>query len=196
MITKRCHWCEGDELYENYHDKEWGIPVFDDKILFEFLVLETFQSGLSWITILRKRENFRFAFDDFDPKKIAQYADKQIVELLQNKKIIRNKAKIVATINNAKAFLKIQEREGRFAKYIWRFVDGKPIQNNFKTAKEIPVTNDLAQKIAKDLKQNGFKFIGPIVIFSHMEATGMMNNHVTSCFRHKEVKNIKIKTPF
>jgi len=190
MTIKRCYWCEGDELYKNYHDKEWGVPIFNDKILFEFLVLETFQSGLSWITILRKRENFRLVFDNFNPEKIAQYSNKKIEALLQNPKIIRNKAKILATINNAKAFLEIQKKEGSFAKYIWSFVDGKPIQNNFKTSKEIPVTNDLAQKVAKDLKQKGFKFIGPIVIFSHMEATGMMNNHITSCFRHKEVKNI------
>ncbi len=193
MCLKRCQWCLGDTLYESYHDNEWGVPIFDDTLLFEFLVLETFQSGLSWITILRKREFFREAFDNFDAQKIVTYNEAKINTLLNNPKIIRNKAKIMATIANAKAFIEIKEKKGSFANYIWDFVDGKPIQNKYKTSEEMPVTNDLAKKIAKELKEKGFKFIGPIVMYSHMEATGMMNNHLIDCFRYEQINALHQK---
>ena len=186
-MKKRCHWPGDDTLYQEYHDKEWGVPVYDDDKLFEFLILETFQAGLSWITILRKRENFRKAFDNFDYQKIALYNEEKYNELLQDAGIIRNKLKIKATISNAQAYIKIQEEFGTFSKYIWGFVNGKPITNNFKTKEEVPATTDLSDKISKDLKKRGFKFVGSTVIYAHMQATGMVNDHTTDCFRHKEV---------
>lgn len=187
MSTKRCTWCGDDPLYVAYHDKEWGIPVYNDETLFEFLILETFQAGLSWITILRKRENFRKAFDNFDYKKVARYNDDKYEELLQNAGIIRNKLKIKATITNAQAFLKVQEEFGSFSKYIWGFTNGKTIKNSFKTMKEVPATTELSDKISKDLKKRGFKFVGSTVIYAHMQATGMVNDHTTDCFRYSEV---------
>ncbi|APY10653.1 DNA-3-methyladenine glycosylase [Seonamhaeicola sp. S2-3] len=186
-IKQRCAWCEGDALYEKYHDEAWGVPVYDDAKLFEFLILETFQAGLSWITILRKRENFRKAFDDFNYKKIAQYKQDKIDQLLQDAGIIRNKLKINATVTNAQAFIKIQKQFGSFSNYIWGFVDGKPIKNNFKTLNEVPANTALSDTISKDLKKHGFKFVGTTVVYAHMQATGMVNNHVTSCFRYDEV---------
>lgn len=185
QANKRCHWCEGDELYMAYHDDEWGKPVFDDKTLFEFLLLETFQAGLSWITILRKRENFRCAFDDFDYEKIADYSEEKIQELLLDAGIVRNKLKVRSAVNNAQAFLKIQEEFGSFSKYIWGFVDGKPIQNTWETKEKVPATTPLSDKISKDLKKRGFKFVGSTVIYAHMQATGMVNDHVVDCFLHK-----------
>lgn len=180
----RCSWPGNDQLYIDYHDKEWGKPVYDDEKLFEFLILETFQAGLSWITILRKRENFRTAFDSFDYKKIALYEEKKINELLQNSGIIRNQAKIRATISNAQAFLRVQEEFGSFSSYIWAFVDGKPVINTFKDLKEIPAKTELSDKISKDMKNRGFKFVGSTVIYAHMQATGMVNDHTVDCFCH------------
>lgn len=184
---QRCGWCEGNALYENYHDTEWGVPLFDDQKLFEFLILETFQAGLSWITVLRKREHFRIAFDNFDYHKIANYNDTKFQELIQNKGIIRNKLKIKAAITNAKAFIKIQKEFGSFSDYIWAFVEGKPIKNNVKNYKNLPANTALSDCISKDLKAHGFKFVGSTVVYAHMQATGMVNDHEISCFRYDEV---------
>ena len=187
MSKNRCGWCVGDPLYERYHDNEWGNPVYDDETLFEFLILETFQAGLSWITILRKRENFRKAFDNFEYKKIAIYNQGEIDSLLLDAGIIRNKLKIHATITNAKAFIKIQDEFGSFSKYIWAFVDGSPIKNKFKSVKDLPPNTPLSDSISKDLKKRGFKFVGSTVIYAHMQATGMVNDHEITCFRYNEV---------
>lgn len=188
MTTKhRCGWCIGDSLYEAYHDLEWGVPVKDDATLFEFLILETFQAGLSWITILRKRDNFRAALDNFDYKKIANYKQNKIDKLLDNAGIVRNKLKINATITNAQAFMKIQEEFGSFSKYIWGFVDDTPIKNSFKNYKDAPANTPLSDVVSKDLKKRGFKFVGSTVIYAHMQATGMVNDHEVGCFRYDEV---------
>ncbi|MFI8604862.1 DNA-3-methyladenine glycosylase I [Cellulophaga baltica] len=187
MQKQRCGWCQGDDLYEAYHDLEWGVPVKDDDKLFEFLILETFQAGLSWITILRKRENFRKAFDSFDYKKIANYDTAKIEELLQDKGIIRNKLKINATISNAVAYQKIQEEFGSFSAYIWEFVHHKPIKNSAENYKLAPANTPLSDTISKDLKKRGFKFVGSTVIYAQMQATGMVNDHETTCFRYNEV---------
>ena len=187
MSKKRCAWCIGDPLYETYHDEEWGKPIFDDNKLFEFLILETFQAGLSWVTVLRKRENFRKAFDGFDYKKVANYDQKKIDSLLQDAGIIRNKLKIHATVSNAKAFMKVQDEFGSFSNYIWGFVDGKPIKNKFKSIKDLPANTPLSDTISKDLKSRGFKFVGTTVVYAHMQATGMVNDHETGCFRYNEV---------
>jgi len=186
-MKKRCSWCGEDPLYMSYHDEEWGVPVRDDDKLFEFLILETFQAGLSWITVLRKRENFRKAFDNFDYKKIANYSQKKIDSLLQDAGIIRNKLKIHATISNAVAFMKVQKEFGSFSKYIWGFVDGAPIKNNCKELTDIPANTPLSDTLSKDLKKRGFKFVGTTVVYAHMQATGMVNDHVTDCFRYNEV---------
>ena len=186
----RCGWCEGDDLYEAYHDNEWGVPVYDDDTIFEFLILETFQAGLSWITVLRKRENFREAFDNFDYKKIANYSEEKIQELLQNPGIIRNKLKVRATVTNAKAFMKVQKEFSSFSKYIWDFLDGNPIQNEVEDYKNAPATTAISDKLSKDLKKKGFKFVGSTVLYAHMQATGMVNDHEISCFRHSEVKEL------
>ena len=188
MSTKhRCGWCVGDPLYEAYHDEEWGKPVYNDDTLFEFLVLETFQAGLSWITVLRKRENFRIAFDNFDYKNIATYDQKKIDSLLQDAGIIRNKLKVKATITNAQAFIKIQDEFGSFSKYIWGFVDNNPIKNSWKSLNEVPANTPLSDTISKDLKNRSFKFVGSTVIYAHMQAKGMVNDHEVGCFRHGEV---------
>ncbi len=187
----KCVWCQGDELYETYHDSEWGVPVFDDRKLFEFLILETFQAGLSWITILRKRENFREAFDDFDYRKIAVYSEDKIQELLENPGIIRNKLKVRSAVSNAQSFMKIQDEFGSFSKYIWEFINGKTILNTWKTHREIPANTPLSDKISKDLKKRGFKFVGSTVIYAHMQATGMINDHTTDCFRFSELADLK-----
>ena len=179
----RCKWCVGIDIYEKYHDEEWGVPVFDDQKLFEFLILETFQAGLSWITILKKRENFKLAFDDFDYKKIALYSEDKIQLLLQNAGIIRNQLKIRAAVSNAIAFMKVQNEFGSFSKYIWEFTDGKPINNNRKTLKEVPATTPLSDAISKDLKKRDFKFVGSTVIYAHMQATGMVDDHVADCWK-------------
>ena len=185
---KRCAWVSSDPLYIQYHDEEWGVPVRDDKKLFEFLILETFQAGLSWITILRKRENFRKAFDFFDYERIANYTEEKEQELLLDAGIIRNKLKIKATISNAQAFMKVQKDFGSFNEYIWSFVNGKPVQNKFKSLDEVPASTDLSNQVSKDLKRRGFKFVGSTVIYAHMQATGMVNDHTTDCFRYDEVK--------
>lgn len=187
MEKHRCQWCLGDALYEAYHDEEWGVPVYDDATLFEFLILETFQAGLSWITILRKRENFRAAFDNFDYKKIALYQEVKFDSLLQDAGIIRNKLKIKATISNAQAFMKIQNEFGSFSKYIWAFVDGKPIKNSRKNIQDLPSSTSVSDTLSKDLKKRGFKFVGSTVIYAHMQATGMVNDHEIGCFRYHEV---------
>ncbi len=187
MNKHRCGWCEGDDLYEAYHDQEWGAPVYDDATLFEFLILETFQAGLSWITVLRKRENFRNAFDCFDYKRIATYNQDKIDALLLDAGIIRNKLKVRATITNAQAFIKIQKEFGSFSKYIWGFVDGKPLKSKLKNYKDAPANTPLSDVISKDLKKRGFKFVGSTVIYAHMQATGMVNDHEIDCFRYNEV---------
>lgn len=188
MIKSRCSWCGDDPLYINYHDKEWGVPVFNDEKLFEFLVLETFQAGLSWITILRKRENFRSAFDSFDYQKIALYDEKKYESLLLDAGIIRNKLKIRATIGNAQAFMKLQNEHGSFSNYIWKFTNGNPIQNNWLDLNQVPATTNLSDIISKDLKNHGFKFVGSTVIYAYMQAVGMVNDHVENCFRYHEVR--------
>jgi len=192
----RCGWCQGDALYEAYHDIEWGVPVVEDQTLFEFLILETFQAGLSWITILRKRENFRQAFDDFDFDKIALYGERKVSELMDNKGIIRHELKIKAAINNAQQFIKIQNEYGSFGSYIWAFVEGSPLQNKVKNYKTAPATTSHSDRLSKDLKQRGFKFTGSTVMYAYMQATGLVNDHEQHCFRYKEVKemgkNLKI----
>lgn len=190
---KRCGWCIGDPLYEAYHDEEWGVPVLEDDKLFEFLTLETFQAGLSWITVLRKRENFREAFDDFDYRKIAQYDERKISELLDNSGIIRNGMKIRAAVTNAARFMEIQEEFGSFSRYIWSFVNHAPIQHEIENYKEAPATTKLSDKLSKDLKKRGFKFVGSTVIYAHMQATGMVNDHQKDCFRYKEIKGLGSK---
>ena len=185
--VKRCNWPKDDALYIDYHDKEWGVPVYNDAKIFEFLLLETFQAGLSWITILKKRENFRIAFDEFDYEKIATYSDKKLEVLRKDAGIIRNRLKIKAAKTNAIAFMKVQKEFSTFSKYLWGFVDGKPIQNKFKSMKELPANTPLANKISADLKKRGFKFVGPTIVYAHMQAMGMVNDHTTDCFRYKEV---------
>jgi len=180
---KRCGWCLSSDLYKEYHDQEWGVPVYDDSKLFEFLILETFQAGLSWITILNKRENFRKAFDNFDYQKVANYSENKIQELLLDTGIIRNKLKVYSAVSNAQAFMKVQEEFGSFSKYIWQFTDGKPIDNKRQSLKEVPATTPLSDEISKDLKKRGFKFVGSTVVYAHMQATGMVNDHVEDCWR-------------
>lgn len=190
---KRCAWVIPENtLYEEYHDLEWGVPIYDDKTIFEFLVLESAQAGLSWITILKKRENYRKAFAKFDPKKVAKFGSKEVRKLLKNEGIVRNKLKIEATINNAKKFLEIQKEFGAFSKYIWSFVGNKPIQNKWKNIKELPSLSKEAIELSKDLKKRGFKFIGPTICYAHMQATGMVNDHTTDCFRYKKVKILSV----
>ena len=181
----RCSWCEKDDLYRNYHDNEWGKPVYDDATIFEFLILETFQAGLSWYTVLAKRENFRKAFDYFNVEKIANYNQRKLDELAENSGIIRNRLKIKATVTNAQAFIKVQEEFSSFSKYIWGFVDGKPIDNQPQTLAEVPATTVISDKLSKDLKKRGFKFVGSTVIYAHMQATGMVNDHVMDCWTRK-----------
>ena len=187
MEKQRCGWSVGDPLYEAYHDLEWGVPVRDDATLFEFLVLETFQAGLSWITILRKRENFREAFDHFDYRGIAEYGEDKVAELLDNPGIVRNKLKVRATIGNAIAFMKVQEEFGSFSNYIWGYVDGKPIKNSWNDYRDAPATTPLSDTISKDLKKRGFKFVGSTIVYAFMQATGIVNDHEVNCFRYNEV---------
>ncbi|RMB63542.1 DNA-3-methyladenine glycosylase I [Dokdonia sinensis] len=189
MSKHKCGWCVGDTLYERYHDNEWGTPLRDDGLLFEFLVLETFQAGLSWITILRKRENFRVAFDHFDYKCIAQYDENKIQELLQDAGIIRNKLKVRSTVINAQLFMDIQREFGSFSKFLWAYVDNTPIQNSWSHYKNCPANTPLSDKISKDLKKRGFKFVGSTVIYAFMQAIGMVNDHEVGCFRYEQVKS-------
>ncbi|MHA1555843.1 MAG: DNA-3-methyladenine glycosylase I [Candidatus Heimdallarchaeota archaeon] len=186
-MVNRCRWAGTDKMYNDYHDIEWGVPVHDDRILFEFLTLEGAQAGLSWRTILERRENYRLAFDNYDCKKIAQYSEKKVEELRNNAGIIRNKLKIRSTITNAIAFLAVQKEFGSFNAYIWGFVDNKPIQNNFKEPKDVPAKTELSEKISKDMKKRGFKFIGPTIVYAYMQAIGMVNDHTVDCFRYKEL---------
>ncbi|MFT5750858.1 MAG: DNA-3-methyladenine glycosylase I [Flavobacteriales bacterium] len=188
MIKHKCGWCLGDPLYEAYHDEEWGVPLRDEDTLFEFLVLETFQAGLSWITILRKRENFRKAFDNFDYKKIANYDEDKIQSLLQDAGIIRNKLKVRGTVINAQLYMDIQKEYGSFSKYIWSFVKDTPIQNKVTNYKDAPANTPLSDAISKALKKRGFKFVGTTVLYATMQAIGMVNDHELDCFRHKEVQ--------
>ena len=187
---KRCPWCVGDLLNEQYHDNEWGVPIYDEIKLFEFLTLETFQAGLSWKTILRKREHFRKAFDNFNYEKVACYGDKKIKDLLDNKGIVRNNLKIKAAINNAQRFIAIRQKHGTFSQYIWEFVGGKPQQNGYKTSEEVPSRTELSEIISKDFNQNRFQFVGPTVIYALMQATGMVNDHLKECYRYEELNNL------
>lgn len=186
----RCGWCGTDDLYVRYHDEEWGVPVRDDRTLFEFLILEGAQAGLSWSTILNKREGYRRLYDGFDAKIVARYDDEKGAELLSDPAIVRNRAKVAASIGNAQAFLEVQAEFGSFSDYIWRFTDGRPIQNRWMTLAEIPAKTPLAEEVSKDLKQRGFKFVGPTIVYAHMQATGMVNDHIVSCFRHQEVAQL------
>jgi DNA-3-methyladenine glycosylase I len=187
---ERCGWAS-TELYCDYHDKEWGVPVHDERLLFEFLVLEGAQAGLSWLTILKKRENYRKAFDNFDAEKVARYGAKETARLLNDAGIVRNRLKIAAAIANAQAFLKVQEEFGTFDKYIWRFTDGKVVQNKWKSMKEVPAKTPQSDAMSKDLKQRGFKFVGSTICYAHMQATGMVNDHLVACFRHKQVARLR-----
>ncbi|MBQ0753916.1 MAG: DNA-3-methyladenine glycosylase I [Gammaproteobacteria bacterium] len=188
---ERCPWCGDDPLYQDYHDNVWGVPVHDDQTLFEFLTLEGAQAGLSWITVLRKRENYRAAFDGFDPAKIARYSEKRQEKLLQNPGIIRNRLKVSSTVTNAQAFLAVQAEYGTFNDYIWAFVEGQPIVNRFKTMADVPASTPLAETISKDLKKRGFRFVGPTIVYAHMQATGMVNDHLLGCHRHKACAKLK-----
>lgn len=184
---KRCPWGVEDELYVKYHDEEWGVPVHDDIKQFEFLVLESAQAGLSWLTVLRKRENYRKAYDNFDPLIISKYNGKKIKKLLNNPGIIRNKMKIKASINNAKRFLEIQKEFGSFDRYIWSFTDYKQVVNKWKSIEEIPSKTELSDMISKDLKERGFTFVGSTIIYAHLQAVGIVNDHIVSCFRYSQV---------
>jgi DNA-3-methyladenine glycosylase I len=187
-MKKSCSWPTNDPLMNKYHDKEWGVPLHNDKKLFEFLLLEGMQAGLSWRTVLYKRENFRKAFDNFDFNKIAKYNKRKINSLLKDVGIIRNKLKVESAVTNAKAFLEVRREFGTFNKYIWNFLNGKPIQNKFKSIKELPAKTELSDLISKDLKKRGFKFVGSTIVYAHMQATGMVNDHVVECFRYKELE--------
>jgi len=180
----RCPWCGNDELYVKYHDEEWGVPVHDDRKHFEFLVLESAQAGLSWITILRRRENYRRAYAGFDPVIVAEFGEPKIQQLMDDEGIIRNYRKIESSINNAKRFLEIQKEFGSFDNYIWRFVNNRPIVNRWETIAEVPPKTEVSDEISRDLKDRGFKFVGSTIIYSHMQATGLVNDHIVSCFRH------------
>ncbi len=186
METNRCPWCGNDPLYISYHDKEWGVPVHDDHKHFEFLVLESMQAGLSWLTVLKKRENFRRAFAGFDPRKVAEFDDARVEELLTDASIIRNRLKIQAAINNAHRFMEVQQEFGSFDKYIWSFTNYRPIINSWQSLKEIPASTPLSDALSRDLKKRGFKFVGTTIIYAHMQAIGMVNDHLVSCFRYQQ----------
>ena len=187
MAVTRCSWCGDDPLYVAYHDEEWGVPVYDDRTLFEFLILEGAQAGLSWSTILKKREGYRAAFEGFDPEVVARYDERKTAELLADAGIVRNRLKVASAVSNARAFLEVQVEHGSFSDYIWGFVDGAPIQNHWPTLAEIPAKTPLAETISKDLKKRGFRFVGPTIVYAHMQATGMVNDHVVDCFRYPEI---------
>lgn len=187
MMRERCGWCLKDELYMRYHDEEWGAPLHDDQMLFEFLILETMQAGLSWHTILKKRDNFRAAYRNFNVDAVASYGERQVEELLQDAGIIRNRAKIEASIRNAQAFRRVQEEFGSFDAYVWGFVDGRPIINAWTDLKQLPASSSVSDALSKDLKQRGFGFVGTTVVYAHMQATGMVNDHLVSCYRYHEL---------
>lgn len=186
---KRCHWCGTDPLYIRYHDVEWGVPVHDDRIHFEFLVLESAQAGLSWITVLRKRENYRSWYENFDPEKVARFDEKRIQKMLQDPGIIRNRLKIESSVNNARLFLDIMHKYGSFDHYLWSFVDHKPVVNSFQRLEEIPANTPESDALAKDLKKRGFRFLGTTIVYAHMQAVGLVNDHTTDCFRYKEIQD-------
>ncbi len=192
-MKTRCDWCLSDPLYISYHDEEWGVPVNDDRLLFEFVILEGAQAGLSWLTILRRREGYRKAFAGFDVKKVSKFTPEKCAELLGDTSIIRNRLKIASAVSNAKAFLDVQKECGTFSRYMWSFVGGKPIQYERKTLKDIPAVTPEAEKISKDLKKRGFRFVGPTIIYAHMQATGMVNDHLVSCHRHAPVRKLGAK---
>lgn len=191
----RCDWSGSDPLYQAYHDQEWGVPVYDDQKLFEFLILEGAQAGLSWITILRKRENYRLAFDDFDPQLVAGYGEEKIAALLMNPDIVRNRLKINSAVSNARCFLDVQQEYGSFASYIWRFVDGRPRQNAWRSLKEIPALTPQADAMSKDLIRRGFRFVGPTMCYAFMQAVGMVNDHIVDCFRYSEIQKMGREGP-
>ena len=186
----RCGWCKDDPLYVAYHDDEWGVPVQDDRTLFEFLVLEGAQAGLSWITILRKRVAYRRAFDDFDPEKVARYDARRINKLLGDPGIVRNRLKVESAVKNARAFLEVQSEFGSFASYQWQFVGGRPIQSRRRSVKEVPARTEVSDALSKDLKRRGFSFVGSTIIYAHMQAVGMVNDHLVGCFRYTAVKRM------
>lgn len=188
MQQKRCPWVDLSKAdYVAYHDREWGVPVYDDRLLFEFLTLEAAQAGLSWYTVLRKRDNYRLAFDRFDPEKVARYDEQRLVHLLSNPGLIRNRQKVAAAINNARRFLEVQEAFGSFAAYIWRFVGGQPIVHKIRTLRDYPATSPESDTMSKDLRQRGFTFVGSTICYAHMQATGMVNDHTVDCFRRQEI---------
>ena len=186
----RCEWCGNDPLYIKYHDEEWGVPVHDDQIHFEYIILESAQAGLSWITVLRKRDNYRAAYDHFDPAIVAGYNEKKLVQLLNNNGIIRNKLKIKSSVSNAGLFLKIQEEFGSFDRYFWGFIDHKPVINHYKKLEDLPARTEISDQIARDLKKRGFKFMGSTIVYAHMQAAGLVNDHIEGCFRYEEINNL------
>jgi len=193
---KRCAWAEsGNELYIQYHDREWGVPVHEDRKQFEFLILEGAQAGLSWSTVLNKREGYRKAFANFDPVKVARFSEKKIETLIQNPSIIRNRLKITSAVSNARAFLAIQKEFGSFDTYIWAFVGGKPLQNRWKTMAEVPATSPESDALSKDLRQRGLKFVGSIILYAHLQAAGLVNDHLLSCFRYRECAALARTSP-
>jgi len=189
---KRCEWSTGSELFMEYHDTEWGVPVFDDQKHFEFLVLESAQAGLSWSTILKKRENYRKAYDNFDPKKVARYGEAKKAKLLLDAGIVRNRLKIEASVTNAQSFLKIQKEFGGFSQYIWGFTNGKPVVGKWKTLDELPARTELSDRVSLDMKKRGFKFLGSVIMYSHLQATGIINDHLMDCFRYKELNSLPL----
>ncbi|MBD3196130.1 MAG: DNA-3-methyladenine glycosylase I [Candidatus Lokiarchaeota archaeon] len=193
-MVKRCSWANHSDLMKRYHDFEWGVPVYDDKLFFEQLILQGAQAGLSWFTILKKRNNYHNAFDGFDFEKIALYDEEKVNNLLNNKGIIRNQLKIRSAIKNAKTFIELRKKEGSFSEYIWRFVNSKPTHNDWESLNQIPGNTELSAKISIDMKKRGFSFIGPTIIYAFMQATGLVNDHLVSCFRHNEIKKLSIET--
>ncbi len=183
----RCAWVGDQPIYHDYHDREWGVPVHDDRVLFEFLTLEGAQAGLSWLTILKKREGYRAAFAEFDPQAVARFDSDRVETLLQNPAIVRNRLKVESTLSNARAFLQVQEEFGSFAAYQWRFVDGRPLQNAWRSLKEVPATSEISDAFSRDLKQRDFRFVGSTIIYAHMQAVGMVNDHTANCFRWREL---------
>jgi len=189
-MTNRCAWCGTDPLYVDYHDKEWGVPTLDDASLFEMLVLEGAQAGLAWITVLRKREGYRELFDGFDANRIARYTDRKLEKLLLDPRIIRNRLKVFGTRQNARAFLAVQDEMGSFSDYIWGFVEHAPVQNSWRSMRNVPATSEISDRLSKDMKKRGFTFVGSTIMYAHMQATGMVNDHTTDCFRHRECRKL------
>ncbi|HNR39675.1 MAG TPA: DNA-3-methyladenine glycosylase I [Acidobacteriota bacterium] len=190
----RCAWCLGDPLYLAYHDQEWGVPLHDDRGLFEFLVLETFQAGLSWLTILKKRDNFHRAFAGFDPQRVVRFDERDRRRLLADAGIVRNRLKVDAAIANARVFLEVQAAHGSFDRWIWSFTDGRPVVNRWRELREVPAQTPLAATISREMRRLGFRFAGPVVVYSHMQATGMVNDHLVSCYRHAEIRRLAAAT--